>query len=157
MWKSSPPPVSRKKQISEVPARALKSLAVVVVNIIIIKLRSLLYVCPEVTVTSLHPPRLRRLAVFSIKPTLLSSVEHPPCVSTRGILSANHRLSRPTFPLNQRSPSFPTPTFCRPLPLVLIQRMEEMRENSLFHARHVTRQDNRPFRLGLRSLMSLLV
>ena len=35
MWKSSPPPVSRKKQISEVPARALKSLAVVVINIII--------------------------------------------------------------------------------------------------------------------------
>ena len=33
MWKSSPPPVSRKKQISEVPARALKSLAVVVINI----------------------------------------------------------------------------------------------------------------------------
>ena len=27
---------------------------------------------PEVTVTSLHPPRLCRLAVFSIKPTLLS-------------------------------------------------------------------------------------
>ena len=32
-----------------------------------------LYVSPEVTVTSLHPPRLCRLAVFSIKPTLLLS------------------------------------------------------------------------------------
>ena len=33
----------------------------------------LLYVYrPEVTVTSLHPSRLCRLAVFSIKPTLLS-------------------------------------------------------------------------------------
>ena len=32
----------------------------------------LLYVSPEVTVTSLHPPRIFRLAVFSIKPTLLS-------------------------------------------------------------------------------------
>ena len=32
----------------------------------------LLYVSPEVTVTSLHPSRLCRLAVFSIKPTLLS-------------------------------------------------------------------------------------
>ena len=32
----------------------------------------LLCVCPEVTVTSLHPPRICRLAVFSIKPTLLS-------------------------------------------------------------------------------------
>ena len=30
----------------------------------------------EVTVTSLRPPRLCRLAVFSIKPTLLSVVQH---------------------------------------------------------------------------------
>ena len=37
---------------------------------------------PRVTVTSLHPPRLCRLAVFSIKPTLLS-------------FNTNQRLSPP--------------------------------------------------------------
>ena len=31
----------------------------------------------EVTVTSLHPPRLCRTAVFSVKPTFLSSSEYP--------------------------------------------------------------------------------
>ena len=33
---------------------------------------------PEVTVSSLHPPRLCRLVVFSIKPTLLSKHHHQP-------------------------------------------------------------------------------
>ena len=33
---------------------------------------------PEVTVSSLHPPRLCRLVVFSIKPSLLSKHHHQP-------------------------------------------------------------------------------
>ena len=53
----------------------LYSLSCVVYSLfsILCRLSSSFYVCcSEVTVTSLHPPRLCRLAVFSIKPTLLS-------------------------------------------------------------------------------------
>ena len=42
-----------------------------------------LCVSPEVTVTSLHPPRLCRLAVFSIQPTLLSISTSHYCVALK--------------------------------------------------------------------------
>ena len=55
-----------------------------------------LYMSSEVTVTSLHPPRLCRLAVFSIKPTLLSlhaSLTHSP------LLRPNAHILRLPFEL----------------------------------------------------------
>ena len=48
---------------------------------------------PEVTVTSLHPPRLCRLAVFSIKPTILSCAL-PGCRSLFSILYSLQKYSR---------------------------------------------------------------
>ena len=42
-----------------------------------------LSVCLEVTVTSLHPPRLCRIAVFSIKPTFLSQAQVHRCTGAR--------------------------------------------------------------------------
>ena len=57
-----------------------------------------LYYCAcslEVTVTSLHPPRLCRIAVFSIKPTFLSVVLlisiAPRVLQSLAILLARHR------------------------------------------------------------------
>ena len=44
-----------------------------------------LYVSPEVTVTSLHPPRLCRLAVFSIKP------DHPSPLSYLSHISLSRK------------------------------------------------------------------
>ena len=66
----------------------------------------------EVTVTSLHPPRLCRLAVFSIKPTLLSSSgsdefkpqTQPSSQSPRDIFNKTHPSLIPTPPSSLQGP-----------------------------------------------------
>ena len=62
---------------------------------------------PEVTATSLHPPRLCRLAVFSMKPTLLSIQPTPHQYINPSSIQMHFQQSlRPSSPLHACAPHF---------------------------------------------------